>query len=403
MGIFSLVSRCPICDAADSEVVWELPAYPFTEQLVSRSPQDEGALESADQSVLFCPSCTHVFLGKQHNPSLLYNDHYETVASKSNAAVDATQRLLGFANAAIGFSDVDLVFDIGANDGTFLRQLRESGFKGQRAALDPSFSNWDEEIAGFTAFIEDFDFSLLPASAKTVFFASHVVEHLADPLGFFLLLSQEMSGRDYLVVQFPALEPLVRDFRFDQIHHQHFHYFSWQSLLTAVVSAEMEVVSTGLDWSHYGAGNLVLRKKRRGGSPQQTMLPWGESSLEQFSPISVGQLRNAINVYESYQAVVNQCLSAGQYVALGAGLMSPIVFYHLAENWGRCVGLYDDEVSKHGTQYAGTPLAIGPLPPSLDGEVVLISGSVSKSAGRKLTEIAFAKGARSLIYPVLNL
>ena len=403
MDIFSVVSRCPICGASDCEVVWQLPAYPFTEQLVSHSPQDEGALESADQSVLFCPSCTHVFLAKQHNPSLLYNDHYQTVASRSNAAVDATQRLLGFADAAIGFSDVELVFDIGANDGSFLRQLRGSGFEGQLAALDPSFANWDEEIAGFTSFIEDFDFSLLPASEKTVFFASHVVEHLADPLGFFLLLSQEMSDRDYLVVQFPAIEPLVRDFRFDQIHHQHFHYFSWQSLLTAVISAELEVVSTGLDWSHYGAGNLVLRKKRQRGSSRQTSLPWGESSLEHFSPLGVGHIRNAINVYESYQAVVNQCLSAGPYVAVGAGLMSPIVFYHLAENWSRCVGLYDDEASKHGTQYAGTPLAIGPLPPSLDGEVVLISGSVSKSAGRRLTEIALAKGARSLVYPVLNL
>lgn len=402
MDIFSDVSNCPICHATGSEVVWNLPAYPFTEQMVSQSPQDEGILGFADQSLLFCPSCTHVFLGKQHNPSLLYNNQYQTIASKSNAAIDATQRLLAFANAAIDFSDVELVFDIGANDGSFLRQLRQSGFKGQLAALDPSFSNWDDEITGFTAFVEDFDFSLLPPSSKTVFFASHVVEHLADPLGFFLLLCQEMRDRDYLVVQFPAVEPLLRDFRFDQIHHQHFHYFSWKSLITAVVSAEMEVVSTGLDWSHYGAGNLILQRKRKGGLRQHEVPPWGESSLQHFTQIRFGQISDAIDVYKSYQAVVNQCLSAGPYVAIGAGLMSPIVFYHLAENWDRCIGLYDDEVSKHGTQYVGTPLAIGPLPQSLEGELVLISGSVSKSAGRKLTEIAVAKGARSLIYPVLN-
>jgi len=399
---FRIVDVCPVCDGRSSQMVWELPRYPFTEQRTNALPQMGTNQTVADQSVLWCPSCTHVYLRKQHNPELLYNDDYQTVASKSMAAVQATGRLLSFAQRAIDFSGVELVFDIGANDGSFLGQVRASGFRGQLAALDPSFSNWDEGIIGFTSFIEDFDFSSLPPSGKTVYFASHVVEHIADPRGFFSLLSQEMSVDDYLVVQFPALEPIVRDLRFDQIHHQHFHYFSWKSVLTVLDHAQLEVVSSGLDWFHYGAGNLVLRKKRLQSNEKIRLLPWGQSALAEYAFLTDDRLLRAINTYRTYQLTVGEVLSAGPYVALGAGLMSPIIFYHLTETWANCKAIYDGEVSKYGTQYIGTPRPISPIPESLEGEVVLISGSVSKSAGRALGKIAMSKSAESLVYPVLN-
>jgi cyclopropane-fatty-acyl-phospholipid synthase len=207
---------------------------------------------------------------------------------------------------------------------------------------------------------------------------------------------------DHLVVQFPALEPIVRDLRFDQIHHQHFHYFSWKSLLTVLDDAQLEVVSSGLDWNHYGAGNLVLRKKQLHSSDEIRLLPWGQSALAEYVFLTNDRLLQAISTYRTYQLVVNEVLSAGPYVALGAGLMSPIVFYHLVETWANCKAIYDGEVSKYGTQYFGTPRPVSPIPDSLEGEVVLISGSVSKFAGRALGKIAMTKGAESLVYPVLN-
>jgi hypothetical protein len=82
--------------------------------------------------------------------------------------------------------------------------------------------------------------------------------------------------------------------------------------------------------------------------------------------------------------------------------MSPIIFYHLKESWSMCKGILDDDVSKQGRQYKGIPRPITPVPETLEGQTILISGSVSRQAGRALFNLVSAKRARTILFPVLN-
>lgn len=398
----TLLSVCPICQSNRIDVAWELPLFPFTEQFTDS--YNSSNLEASDQILLVCSQCGHVFLGKQYDPKSLYNNDYQTVSSKSKAATDATQRLINFASQHINFSDATLFFDIGANDGSLLLQIRKNGHLAQLVGLDPSFENWDSEILGFTGFIENFDFSRLPQShGMRVFFASHVLEHIADPKYFFQLMSKNMKEQDYLVLQFPAIEPIVAESRFDQIHQQHFHYFSWASLTKALSYSELKVIATGMDSEHYGAGNLVLMKSSNEFDwSSLTTNPWDQPNLIKYSKVSLELLRDSIRIYEDYQSVISRTLVSTRYLALGAGLMSPIIFYHLQDSWDNCAGILDDEISKHGRQYRGTPRIITSIPESLEGETILISGAVSRLAGRALFSIASKKGARAILFPVLN-
>ena len=398
----NVLSVCPICESPHISVVWELPQFPFTEQFVDS--HSLANLEVNDQILLICQYCTHVFLGKQYDPQRLYNSEYQTISSKSKAATDATQRLINFARQHIDFSKSTLFFDIGANDGSLLHQIREQGYSAQLVGLDPSFKDWDPRILGFTGFIENFDFSNLPSSGSLrVIFASHVLEHIANPKYFFQLLSDQMTTQDYLVLQFPAIEPIVHESRFDQIHHQHFHYFSWVSLLKALENTELQVVASGMDWDHYGAGNLILAKQSSTFDGRSvTRSPWNQPDLMPYSNMNLSIVRDSIGIYTDYQSAISRVLSSTSYLALGAGLMSPIIFYHLKESWSMCNGILDDDVSKQGRQYKGIPRLITPVPETLEGQTILISGSVSRQAGRALFNLASTRRARTILFPVLN-
>jgi cyclopropane-fatty-acyl-phospholipid synthase len=398
------IESCPVCHSKSIEQIVDLPDYPFTEKLASADSTDVGLGDTANQSLLFCAGCSHCFLQDQYDPKDLYHSDYQTISSKSQPAVDATSRLLEFANKVCPFRNLDLIFDIGANDGTLLNQTNNFGFDGLKVALDPSFSSWDEGVQGHTSFVEDFDFSLLPKVTGTrLFIASHVLEHIADPLFVVSTISANMRAGDSLILQFPALEPLVAERRFDQIHHQHFHYFSWRSLLILAQKAGLSVVSSQVDWSHYGAGNVAFKKVARGEVLEESFgLPWDSPELGRLGNIRVEDAVEAYAEYASFQKVLGRILSEQPYVALGAGLMSPIVFYHLKESWSGCKAIFDQDKAKLGLRYQNTPRTISPLPDNFEGESVLITGSVSRGAGRRLFTLAAGMQARTINFPVLN-
>jgi cyclopropane-fatty-acyl-phospholipid synthase len=398
------LSVCPVCLGGAIEQIVHMPDYPFTEKFAEAGSTYSSSPNTGDQALLFCSDCSHCFLQNQYDPENLYHSGYQTISSRSQAAVDATRRLLAFANSICPLPSFDLLFDIGANDGTLLNQASNLGFVGLKVALDPSFSSWEEDVQGHTSFVEDFDFSLLPrVSGNRLFIASHVLEHIADPRVVVATLSANMRSGDLMVLQFPALEPLVLERRFDQIHHQHFHYFSWESLLFLAQEAGLSVVSSQVDWAHYGAGNVAFEKTVRF-EPQEapSVLPWGSPDFGRLGKISIENAVAAHAEYVSFQRVLEHMLSERTYVALGAGLMSPIVFYHVKESWNNCKAIFDEDQAKVGLRYENTPGSIQPLPRSLAGEDVLITGSVSRDAGRRLFNVAAGLNARSVNFPVLN-
>jgi hypothetical protein len=395
---------CPVCAGRSIKVLASLKDYPFTEKIAPLGIAASQTEFTSDQALLICQVCSHGFLENQYDPKLLYHSDYQTVSAKSEPASAATRRLLSFANSVFPLSEMEMVFDVGANDGTLLHQTEEFGFQGFKVALDPSVSDWQEGIIGHTAFIEDFNFSLLPqVRGARLIIASHVLEHVADPVTVVSRLASEMTKDDLLVLQFPALEPLIMEKRFDQVHHQHFHYFTWTSFNRLIQEAGLEVVNSKVDWIHYGAGNVALKKSEFAKQlAPLSSFPWGDPSLAGFSDIRGEVSLSAYSDYIRFQQVIDSSLAIKPYVALGAGLMSPIVFYYLPQGWKNCEAIFDQDTSKAGLRYANTPRSITLMPDVLSGLNVLVSGSVSRGAGRKLFELAASKDARSINFPVLN-
>jgi len=401
---FLEVQSCPICDSGSISRVAYLPGYPLTE-FFSQTVIDEGDGYRLDQALLVCENCAHVFLERQIESTLLYGNHYQTRSAGSSGSVKALERLVHFMQ---GFEDIgtfDLCIDVGANDGTLLKKLPGYGFMGRRVGIDPSSLNWSDGIEGHTCFAEEVDFnSIVSGTDAALLIASHVLEHVSDPVGLFRTLASSMRSRDRLLVQFPALEPMGAQLRFDQVHHQHYHYFSWSSFREILRLSGLEAVAVDIDWDHYGSATCLLKRSSRSDLTLEVNA-WNDAwtGLGGLRGIAFGDLQERFQTFVNFQKSVDLSLTSTSFLALGAGLMSPIVFYHLPRGRDNCISIIDDDEDKWGRRYCGTPSVIGEVPKSLSGKTVLISGAVSKIAGRALTARAFDLDARSVVVPILNI
>ena len=57
-----------------------------------------------------------------------------------------------------------------------------------------------------------------------------------------------------------AIEALVHEQRFDQVHHQHLHYYSLMSLNNLLDLNGLSMVQSEMDWLHYGAWVVTAQK-----------------------------------------------------------------------------------------------------------------------------------------------
>ena len=114
--------------------------------------------------------------------------------------------------------------DIGGNDSTLLKNFVES--TDNLINIDPNASTDNQNIELRREFLEEVDFSDFQKNTRKVFISSHTIEHLEDPAELLRKLSKVVNNNDILYLQFPSMEKLVEQGRYDQICHQHINYFS---------------------------------------------------------------------------------------------------------------------------------------------------------------------------------
>ena len=395
------LENCPICLQVNFQMVLDLPNYPVTEFFADEKTRASSVEIGYNQKLNICLSCFHVYLENQLLPEFIYNGDYQTIASVSAPAQLATLRFMNCINEFFEISKFELVMDIGANDGSFLRQLNQLSFKGKKYAIDPSFTSWDADVEGFTMFVEDFDFQNLSHYSRRLFVASHVMEHVASPSVVIEKLSQCINEDDLIVLQFPAIEPLIHESRFDQIHHQHFHYFSYDSFCRMIESSNLQIVSSFIDWQHYGAAVVFLSK-----AGNRQILEVGQNeweNLRDLVPVSQDSIVSSYSTFTSYLDFIKRQLSDCAWISIGAGLMSPIIFYYLQGAWENCIGIYDENATKQGKRYANTPCAIDPFPEHSKAKTGLLTGSVSRLAGRELFTKASSMNLDKILIPVTTI
>lgn len=399
---FRQLGACPLCYSRSLELLITLPNYPLTEFLVDIAHVNGLTL---DNSVAFCAQCSHAFLSSQIDPGFLYSSNYRT-SSKTDSSFSVFERLFDKLDSFDVFSEKKMVIDIGANDGTFLRYLKNKLPSKRFYGIDPIWNSEEQtdKIEGFTGFFDSEEaISSIPEVFPRLYLATHVLEHIASPQRFLEQFAKILAPGDQLLLVFPSLEGLVYDSRIESVHHQHFHYFSHKSFELLCEPLGLRIVRSWIDFEHYGAACVLVSRKQEVISKHDG---WGEFSSTLGFSSSPSQLQNGFadskHLFDQNIEAINLQLSLHRHVGIGGGaLMSPILFYYL-QPWSTFEHVYDDDKTKVGLHYANSPRAIEMTPQTLRGKRVVVLGSVSKQTGRKLFLRATQLEAHSIAFPVIG-
>ena len=143
---------------------------------------------------------------------------------KKCGATHALKNFFHFVSANSG-GKYSSIIDIGANDSSLLKMF-ESG--DNKLVEDPNMKSDNPNIKCVNEYIEDCD--LNEYGEGKIIVCSHTLKHMYEVRSFFENLISKVSYEDDIFFQFPPLELLVLDSRFDQINHQHLNYFSLKSI-----------------------------------------------------------------------------------------------------------------------------------------------------------------------------
>lgn len=350
--------------------VIDLPRFPITERYEPAQGEfvDRGYF---DQGLLFCEHCAHGKLAAVVPPAELYGTEYRTRSAASVGSMAAIEHFAAFIGKT-AMDGIQTVIDIGGNDASLVARLPGA----RKVVVDPHAAG-DAEIV--RAFVEDADLTPWKRDRKLIV-SSHTLEHVEHPKAFMDKVNSVAMHGDWLAIQVPSLEVLVRDARIDHIHHQHVHYFTRRSLGRLLEQSGFEIVRHAYDFDHYGAVMVMCRKGGGGAS-------------------NIGVVPSMIqSAYKRFRGEMASVQVEDGAIAFGAGLMLPVLAYHLPA-LSQVEYIADNDAAKHGLRYVNFDKPIR-KDYDLGGRAVVITGISTKLACRALVAQAFQKGARDVILPL---
>lgn len=339
---------CLICDSHLDPLI-ELPELPLTDSYC-REPV-ENALEGIDQQFLYCADCGHGQLESQVSPAVLYGTNYLFRTSASATARGGTKFFLSVLDQLVGERAFRCALDLGCNDLFLLKQLACRA--ALRAGIDPVWRDReserdDPEILLFGKDVEELDLRSVLPEPPDLIVCRHTLEHIADPKAVLLQLLEVCSDDALILFEVPALEPLVTRGRFDQVFHQHLHYFSLGSIQRLIAATGGQYLGHWRNYHDWGALVVALRK---GSFENPASVP---------SPFAWKDVSERYGLFRQQMAMTSTVLNGlgGSRFGYGAAQMLPVLAYHMETDLACLDAVIDDDPDKDGLGYWNLPVRV---------------------------------------------
>lgn len=371
----------------------ELPAFPLTEIYTRLKPTRKAGF--ADQAFHLCPKCGHGQLANVVDVDLVYegSSHYFFRTSQSAVARESAEFFRRFIMDTVGERRFQTIAEVGCNDLYLLKLLKSSAAR--LVGIDPILKGKEKELAEDNVVaVGDFFENVTLDSDIDMFICKDTLEHVSGPRRLIERLVSRAGEDTLFFFQFPLLETLLAGCRFDHIFHQHLNYFSLKSIRYMLNDLGCELVNERINISHWGAILIAFRKSRTKNAAATTAVTPDEV-LERYS------------LFRSNMAVTAQRLRllAGETIyGYGAGLMLPVLAYHLGDDLSSLKCILDDDKRKDGLYYVNLPVRIS-LPEGADirDSVVMVTAIASMNNVRAILRRLFDLGPKQIIVPLNNI
>jgi hypothetical protein len=246
------------------------------------------------------------------------------------------------------------VLEIGCNDLMLLNKL--APLADRAAGIDPIWigktPSADESAPNMTVigdYVENVDLESALPEAPDLVVSTHNLEHIADPKHQLSRLVDAAADDALFVLEVPDFDAMVRNVRFDQVFHQHIHYFSLASFLKMIADAGGHYLDHRINPHNWGGTIIVAFTKTRQNAVQ--MAPARPTTAQTERQYALFQARMA-----GLRAMIEA--QDGEIWGYGAAQMLPTLAYHLDSDMSFLAGILDDCKFRPGLTYPHIPVRI---------------------------------------------
>jgi SAM-dependent methyltransferase len=176
-----------------------------------------------------CGSCLLVQLPAYESPERIFGE-YAYFSSYSDSWLDHASNYTNMMLERYPFGGGSLVMEIASNDGYLLRYFREHGVKvvGIEPAKNVAIA---ARKAGIPTIVEFFGADLAKQLVQEgkradLLIGNNVLAHVPDLNDFVAGMKTVLAPSGIITMEFPHLMQLIDQKQFDTIYHEHFSYFS---------------------------------------------------------------------------------------------------------------------------------------------------------------------------------
>lgn len=224
MDLYQIRSTCRVCGAPFD------PLLDLGEPVLSGFPlPSEPDPPRVPLDLVICQSCDLVQLRHTTNPDLLYRDYWYQSGINEVMVAELTDIQRAAVGCLGGLPKHAVVLDVGANDGTLLRQY-DDFHRPVRIAVEPAQTFRDRLVPHADLVISDYfpsaETRALKDGSIDVLTSIAMLYDLDDPLAFVAEVDRLLSPAGVWIVQMQDLGQMVRATAYDNIVHEHLCYYS---------------------------------------------------------------------------------------------------------------------------------------------------------------------------------
>ena len=343
MKKFITQKKCGVCSSSSLEKLIELKKFPLTGIFVKRDIS-KNFKYYFNQALNICKDCGHLQLKNFVNPHILYNNIYANRTSESFLSDNAINFFKRFLFKFLKNTKKKNILEIGCNDTKLLNSI---GNKFNHVyGIDPIWikkkSNLNKKKFSIIGnFIEKFELKKINRNLNAII-STHNLEHIQNPFEVLKKFVDRLDDKTIFFIEVPDADLMIENLRFDQIFHQHYHYFNYNSLKNLTNRLNCKIIGKSINYKFWGGSLMIAFQKNKNIK---------NNIKNNYKKISKEIHYGYKNFRNKYKKIDNQLKKENNIVGYGAGQMVPSVAYHLNKKLDYLSFFVDDNPNRANKKY----------------------------------------------------
>ena len=335
-------NSCSVCLSKDLKKVIKLKRFPLTGIFIKKKLKKNFPYYF-DQGLNICKKCGHLQLAKFVSPEILYNNIYANRTSESFLSDNAISFFKKFLFKTLKKKKLNGFLEIGCNDIKLIENLKNNF--SHLYGVDPI---WRKKKAPKTKkinvignYVENITLKNVKKKIDVIV-STHNLEHINNPFKVLKKLLSNFGDDVIFFIEVPDSNLMIKNSRFDQIFHQHYHYFNINSLQNLTRRLGCKIISKSINYNFWGGSLMIAFKKDKKNNKK----------ISNNSQKTIKKIISNYNKFKTRLSRLNQKLKDEKnLIGYGAGQMVPSFSYHLNNNLSFLEFIIDDNRNRANKKY----------------------------------------------------